>query len=140
LPPKLHHIRRYGWMARGAGNEKFDYLLKYHGVADPEPEEEEEKSDEADGELEEEERTQTCRFCTGTMHLTGRTFRPRVSDILVMPLSRFRRAQAGAIVTLGAKLPQILAERSGDESLPQIRERAAEIMRQLSALPTSGYL
>ena len=60
-------------MARRAGDEKFDYLLKYHGVVDPEPEEEEEKSDEADGELEESERTQTCRFCTGSMHLTGRT-------------------------------------------------------------------
>ena len=90
--------------------------------------------------LEEPERTQTCRFCTGSMHVTGRTLRPRVSDLLDMPLTCFRQAQAGAIVTLGAKLPQILAERSSDESLPPIRERAAEIMRQLSPLPTSGYL
>ena len=51
-------------MARGANNETFDYLLKYHGLADPEPDEEEEKGDEADEELEEQERTQTCRFCT----------------------------------------------------------------------------
>ncbi len=74
------------------------------------------------------------------MHLTGRTVRPRVWEVMEMPLSRFRHAQAGAIVTLGDKLPRILAARSGDESLPPIRERAAEIMRQLSALPTSGYL
>ena len=74
------------------------------------------------------------------MHVTGRTPRPRVSDILDMPLDCFRRAQAGAIVRLGAKLPQILAERSGDDSLPPIRKWAAEIMRQLNAMPTSGYL
>ena len=115
-------------------------MLKYHGVVDPEPEEEGKENDEVDGEVEESERTQTCRFCTGTMHLTGRTFRPRVSDILVMPLSRFRRAQAGAIVTLGRRLPRVLAARRGDKSLPPIRKRVAEILRQLNALPTSGHL
>ena len=140
LPPKMHHIRRYGWMARRAGNEKFDWLLKYHGVADPEPDEEEEKSDEADGEFEEPERTQTCRFCTGSMHLTGSTFRPRVSDILDMPLARFRQAQAGAIVTLGAKLPQILAERSGDESLPPISENLLETGVEIVAQPPGKKL
>ncbi len=140
LPPRMHHIRRYGWMARRANNEKLDYLRQYHGMADTEPEEKEEEGDEADVALEEPERTQTCRFCTGSMHLTGRTVRPRVWEVMEMPLSRFRHAQAGAIVTLGDKLPRILAARSGDESLPPIRERAAEIMRQLSALPTSGYL
>ena len=84
--------------------------------------------------------TQTCRFCSGDMHLTGRTVRPRVSELLAMPLSRFRQAQAGFTVTLGDRLPQIEAERCGDESAPVMGERAQQIRRQLSALMNSSYL
>ena len=61
-------------------------------------------------------------------------------EVMEMPLAGFRHAQAGAIVTLGQKLPQIQAERSGDEPLPSTQDRAEEIRRHLSALMTSGYL
>ena len=76
----------------------------------------------------------------GDMHLTGRTDRPRLSELLAMPLSRFRQAQAGFTVTLGDRLPQIEAERSGDESAPVMGERAKQIRKQLSALMNSSYL
>ncbi len=74
------------------------------------------------------------------MQLTGSTLRPRVSEVMEMPLASFRQAQAGAMITLGEKLPQIEAERSGNESPPSIRRRAEEIKRQYDALLTSGYL
>lgn len=99
-----------------------------------------ESQDEANGAAarEEEVRTQTCRFCSGDMHLTGRTVRPRVSEILAMPLSRFRQAQAGFTVTLGDRLSQIEAQRCDDESAPAMGERAKQIRKQLSALMNSS--
>ncbi len=103
-----------------------------------EPEEEEAECDEAP--MDEQERTQTCQCCRGQMRLTGSTPRPRVREVMEMPLSSFRRAQAGAIVTLGERLPRIQAERSGDASSPSTQGWTAEIRRQLSVLMTSGYL
>ncbi len=79
-------------------------------------------------------------WITGSMHPTGSTCRPRGYELLEMPLSRFRQAQAGFTVTLGDRLPQIEAERSGDESAPAIGERAKQIRKQLSALMNSSYL
>ena len=142
LPPKMHHIRRYGWMARRADNKKLEWLRQYHGVASAEAEEPkaETETDEAALPQEEEEPTQACRFCDGTMHMTGSWRRPRVDEVMRMPLSRFRRAQAGARIKLGDKLPEIQAQRRGNESSPAPRDYAAEIARQLNALPTSGYL
>jgi len=85
-------------------------------------------------------RTQTCRVCSGDMHLTGSTERPRVSELLQMPLSCFRQAQAGFTVTLGDRLPQIEAERSGDESAPAMGKRAQQIRSQLVTMMSSSYL
>ena len=139
LPPGFRHIRRYGWMGPRVKPEKRDFIRSYHGLDDVQASE---PQDETDGEAAraEEVRTQTCRFCSGDMHLTGRTVRPRVSEILAMPLSRFRQAQAGFTVTLGDRLPQIEAERCGDESAPVMGVRAQQIRRQLSALMNSSYL
>ncbi len=139
LPPGFRHIRRYGWMGPRVKPEKRDFIRSYHGLDDVQASE---SQDEADGEAarEEEVCTQTCRFCSGDMHLTGRTVRPRVSELLAMPLSRFRQAQAGFTVTLGDRLPQIEAQRCGDESAPVMGERAQQIRKQLSALMNSSYL
>lgn len=139
LPPGFRHIRRYGWMGPRVKPEKRDFIRSYHGLDDVPSSE---SQDEADGEAarEEEVSTQTCRFCAGDMHLTGSTDRPRVSEILAMPLSRFRQAQAGFTVTLGDRLPRIEAERSGDESAPVMGERAKQIRSQLIALMNSSYL
>ena len=139
LPPGFRHIRRYGWMGPRVKPEKRDFIRSYHGLDDVPASE---SQDETDGEAarEEEVRTQTCRFCSGDMHLTGRTVRPRVSEILAMPLSRFRQAQAGFTVTLGDRLPQIEAERSGDESAPVMGERAQQIRSQLITMMNSSYL
>ncbi|MHB9081265.1 MAG: transposase [Pirellulaceae bacterium] len=138
LPPRMHHIRRYGWMSRRAKNEKHDYLRQYHGATDTQPEEKEAEGDEAPPD--EEARTQTCQFCRGHMHLTGSTIRPRVCDVMDMPLSRFRQAQAGVRVTLGQQLPQLQATPTGNPSLPATPDRAEEIRMQLSSLLTSSYL
>ena len=139
LPPGFRHIRRYGWMGPRVKPEKRDFIRSYHGLDDVPASE---SQDEADGEAarEEEVSTQTCRFCAGDMHLTGSTVRPRVSELLAMPLSRFRQAQAGFTVTLGDRLPQIEAKRCGDESAPVMGERAQQIRKQLSALMNSSYL
>jgi hypothetical protein len=139
LPPGFRHIRRYGWMGPRVKPEKRDFIRSYHGLDDVQSSE---SQDETDGEAAraEEVCTQTCRFCSGDMHLTGRTVRPRVSELLAMPLSRFRQAQAGFTVTLGDRLPQIEAQRCGDESAPVMGERAKQIRRQLSALMNSSYL
>jgi hypothetical protein len=139
LPPGFRHIRRYGWMGPRVKPEKRAFIRSYHGLDDvPSSESQDETDDEAA--REEEGRTQTCRFCAGDMHLTGRTERPRVSELLQMPLSRFRQAQAGFTVTLGDRLPQIEAERSGDERAPTMGVRAQQIRKQLSALMNSSYL
>jgi hypothetical protein len=56
-----------------------------------------------------------------------------------MPLSRFRAAQVGYTVTLGARLPQIEAQRSGDESAPTIGKRYQQIRQQLESMIHCGY-
>jgi hypothetical protein len=43
-----------------------------------------------------------------------------------MPLARFRQAQVGMRVTLGAKLPEITDKRRGDPTAPVINPRTAE--------------
>jgi len=100
LPPRLHHIRRYAWMARRVKNEKLQWLREqFHRQCL-------EALEPADGEnrgepLEETEKTRPCRYCPGKMYLTNRTQRPSVFDILRMPLRLFARVQPGPIVTLG---------------------------------------
>ncbi len=119
-----------------------EFVRRHHHLEDPESTERKDQDDEQDEASldEEEERTQTCRFCSGTMRSTHITTRPRVSGILEMPLSRFRRAQAGLRVTLGAGLARIEAERSGDGSVPAMSVRAQQIRMQLCALVNSSYL
>ena len=79
-----------------------------------------------------EEPTRSCRYCeNGTLRLTRATRRPKVSEILRMPLSWFVGLKAGAIVTLSEKAQQ-LAELAQKEN--------AETGREPSSLPISGYL
>ncbi len=141
LPPRFRHIRRYGWMGPRVKPEKRDFIRQVHGLSDVGSIESGEQDEEQDEVLlDEQERTQTCRFCAGDMHVTRRTERPRVSELLEMPLSRFRQAQAGFTVTLGARLPLIEAERSGDESAPVMGKRAQQIRSQLISMMNSSYL
>ncbi len=139
LPPRFRHIRRYGWMGPRVKPEKRDFIRNYHGLNDVPASE---SQDEGDGGAAREEAvsTQTCRFCAGDMHVTRRTERPCVSELLAMPLSRFRQAQAGFTVTLGDRLPQIEAQRCGDESAPVMGERAQQIRKQLISMMNSSYL
>ncbi len=137
LPHRFRHIRRYGWMGPVPDQQKVDFIRQYHGLG---ASDEEAQQQSADAPLDEQEHTQTCRFCTGQMKHTDSTRRPRVSEVMAMPLVRFRRAQAGARVTLGARLPQIEAQRSGDESAPAMRARYQEIRKQLLALTVTGHL
>ena len=143
LPPRFRHIRCYGWMAPRVKPEKRAFIRQYHGLDAPEPEEEEPDAacDAALADADDEEaRTQTCRFCRGQMTLSETTVRPRVPEVMDMPLRRFRRAQVGVRITLGDKLPQIEAECRGDASTPDLGERFQEIKRQLIALMSSGSL
>ena len=143
LPRGFRHIRRYGWMAPRIKPEKLAFIRQLPRLDDAEPRESQEEEQEPEQDetlLEEEERTQTCRFCHGEMTVTESSQRPRVSELLVMPVASFRQAQVGARITLGDRFPQIEAERSGDESAPVIGKRTQEIKRQLIALMSSGSL
>ena len=94
LPPHFRHIRCYGWMAPRVKPEKRAFIRQYHGLNDPEPEAPEPDA-ECDASLvdkeeeEEEERTQTCRFCRGQVTLTGTTLRPKLWEVMELPLRRF---------------------------------------------------
>jgi hypothetical protein len=145
LPRRFRHIRRYGWMGPRIKPEKREFIEQYHASKEPgttedggpseEPDQEQEQEDAGEG-----ERTCTCRFCGGEMRVTGSTDRPRLSELMEMPLARFRHAQVGMRVTLGDKLPEIEEQRKEDPSAPVIDRRTVEIRRQLIALATSGSL
>ena len=71
--------------------EKREFIVQYHASKEPEPTEHGEQSEEPDEEPEcdeagEGERTCACRFCSGEMRMTGSTERPRVSELMEMPL------------------------------------------------------
>jgi hypothetical protein len=91
-------------MARHAQPEKIRWLREYFHVADPT-----DATSPADAlgaaEPADDEPTRPCRYCPGTMVLTARTDRPRVSEMLRMPWERFAQARAGALVTLGPHVP-----------------------------------
>jgi len=72
--------------------------------------------------------------------VAGRTDRPRVYELMEMPLERFREAQAGLTITLGDTPPRIEAEKSGDESAPAMGKRAQQTRRQRGASMNSTYL
>ena len=109
IPRKMHHIRRYGWMARRASNEKLTWLREYFHVGDSP------SAAEADAENAEaqpppdDEPSRACRYCPGTMHLSERTHRPRVIEIMWMPWGWFQQARPGPIVTLGENVPDAQA-------------------------------
>ena len=85
-------------------------MRQVDGVTDAQPEDPPAPEEECDAApLEEEVRTQTCRFCDGSMRLTGRTDRPRRYELMEMPLERFREAQAGLTITRGTKRPRVQA-------------------------------
>jgi len=145
LPRGFRHIRRYGWMAPRIKPEKLAFIRSYHGLEDAEPVESQEEAEEQEEEqdeslLEQELRKRTCRFCHGEMIVTESSQRPRVSELLAMPVVRFRQAQVGARITLGDRLAEIEAQRPGDASAPVIGKWTQEIKRQLIALMTSGSL
>jgi len=124
LPPRFRHIPRYGWMGPRVNPEKRDFIRQHHGLDATESVESGEQVEEKqEASLDEQQRTQTCRFCNSDMHMTGSTNRPRVSELMETPLSRFCRAQAGMPVTLSAKLPQILARREVDFPRPPVSPR-----------------
>lgn len=138
LPQGFHHIRRYGWMNGHAKQEKRDWLREHfqkndasvHNTATNE--ENGAQREEAMLRERSEEPTRSCRYCeNGTLRLTRATRRPKVSEILRMPLSWFVGLKAGAIVTLSEKAQQ-LAELAQKEN--------AETGREPSSLPISGYL
>ena len=103
LPPRMHHIRRYGWMGRRTNNEKLVHLQGRFGTPEPEREAAGDGEDAAVPKIEDEP-SRPCRCCAATMRLTGVTYRPKVSEILDMPLAAIRAARPGAIVTLGARV------------------------------------
>ncbi len=103
LPRGMQHIRRYEWMARHVHNEKLQWLREHFHVGDP-PDATSPEAAHGDAEPADEVASRPCRCCPGTMVLTARTDRPRVSDILRMPLRWFQEARAGALVTLGPRV------------------------------------
>ena len=74
------------------------------------------------------------------MRLTGSTHRPRVSEIMQMPLVSLRQAQAGVRVAPGDRLPEIEARGAADPSAPTIGKTFQLIREQLIALMTSSSL
>jgi hypothetical protein len=133
LPRGMQHIRRYGWMARRAHNDKLEFLREYFSPHD----EQACPAEPAPMPLEEEDAKKPCRFCDGPMYEIKSALRPTVPELLAMPLAAFHHAQAGARVTLGERLPEIQAQRPGD---PAKRALATEIQRQISDLAVLGFL
>jgi hypothetical protein len=87
-------------MARRAQPEKIQWLREHFHLADPtdatSPEDALGDAPPAD-----DEPARPCRYCPGTMVLTDRTDRPRVSELLRMPWEQFAQARPGPLVTLG---------------------------------------
>ena len=134
IPQRMHHIRRYGWMARRASNEKLTWLREYFHVGEATADTDENTPGEP--QLAGDEPSRACRYCLGTMYLTERTYRPRVIEIMWMPWKRFDLARPGPIVTLGPNVPD---SRAG--SARSTPERAqAEAGRDASSRPTSACL
>jgi hypothetical protein len=107
LPPRMRHIRRYGFMGARLAPEKRAWLQRHFGLSDPSAAQEArgEQGDETEGPALEEEPTRTCRECRGRMHLTDSTPRPTVMEILEMPLIAIERAQRGIVRTPGTAAP-----------------------------------
>ncbi|MFV1968752.1 MAG: transposase [Pirellulaceae bacterium] len=125
LPQRMHHIRRYGWMGRRTKNEKLVWLREYFRGKDSQVQQQQPSESEEDPQQgSDEEPSRPCRYCQGALYLTGTTYRPKVSEILAMPLQWFLEARAGPIVTLGekvkdrAKLPQGKNAETGREQAP----------------------
>ena len=64
LPRGMQHIRRYGWMARRAHNDKLEFLREYFSPHD----EQACPAEPAPMPLEEEDAKKPCRFCDGPMY------------------------------------------------------------------------
>ena len=150
LPQGMHHIRRYGWMARRTKNEKLVWLREHFGVTDPQVAEQAAEDEQAEPQGDNDEPSRRCRYCQGqadqprgTMYLTGATRRPKVSEILAMPWQRFVEARAGAIVTLGEKVrdtASLQATRKDKFSAELPQETNAETGREQARAPISAYL
>jgi len=74
------------------------------------------------------------------MRVTGSTDRPRVSEIMQMPLVSLRQAPAGVRVALGDRLPEIEARRAADPSAPTIGKTFQLIKEHLIALMNASSL
>jgi hypothetical protein len=92
----MHHIRRYGWMNGHAKKEKVNWLREHFRKNDTSLQgastNEAGEANREEGMLRDDfkEPTRSCRYCEGgTLRLTRATRRPKVSEILRMPLSWF---------------------------------------------------
>ena len=105
LPRSMFHIRRYGFLGPRVQAQRIAQIRQLLAGADPDAEQPaaagEEARDESPAEIE--EPTKKCRSCGGKMFLSDRTPRPKVSEILRMPLHVFQQARTGIIITPGAK-------------------------------------
>ena len=136
----MHHIRRYGWMGRRTANEKLAWLREYFRGKDSLGQEQQAAESEEDQKQESDEQpSRSCRYCQGTLHLTNTTYRPKVSEILVMLLQRFRETRAGAIVTLSEKA-KALAKTQGNLTAESSQEKNAEIGREQRSCPIAAHL
>ena len=138
IPQGMHHIRRYGWMARRAGNEKLTWLHEHFPVGEAAADENTQGDENTPGEpqVAGDEPSRPCRYCPGTMYLSERTQRPRVIEIMWMPWGWFDLARPGPIVTLGANVSD--AQAGSARSTPE--KAQAEAGRETSSRPTSAFL
>jgi hypothetical protein len=140
LPKGMHHIRRYGWMARRKGSEKFAWLEEHLRKAKPDVGELPVVAEDAEPLSEEELRSRPCRYCNGKMYLTHSTDRPRVSEILALPWSQFSQLKAGPIVTLGENVPeQAKQEQEARKSGKPARASPEKENAESSCEPARGH-
>jgi hypothetical protein len=139
IPKGMHHIRRYGWMARRRSSEKFAWLEQHLRRATPDVAEAPVAKEEAVPLTEDELPSRPCRYCEGKMQLTDSSYRPRVNEIMGMPLSWFSQLQAGPIVTLGEGVPEKAKKRGKDARAARKKEKT-EASCELNSRPTSAYL
>ena len=128
MPAKLVEQFAFGVHFRGKDSQ---------GQQPQATESEEDQKQESD-----EQPSRACRYCQGTLHLTNTTYRPKVSEILVMPLQWFLEARAGAIVTLSEKAKErakLLAETEGQLTAESSREKNAETGREQAPWPIPAH-
>ncbi len=125
LPRGFCRTRRYGFMGTRVGQRNAVRIRKMMGWPDPDADEASEAPQEAEDPqpVIGEEPTKRCSGCGGKMFSAGHKSRPKVGELMRMPLKRFYEATVGVTITAGRKRRDrvTLAKKYNAETSPEQR-------------------